>query len=56
MWNIANLKSKKSEIKIIGYGIDLGHDERPYPIFNSEKGTYKGKIFATVQLAKESRK
>jgi hypothetical protein len=50
------MKEKKPEIKIIGYSIDPGPDERPYPIFSSEKGTYKGKIFATAQLAKESRK
>jgi hypothetical protein len=50
------MKDKKPTIKIIGYGIDPGTDERPYPIFSFERGTYKGKIFATAQLAKESRK
>jgi hypothetical protein len=50
------MKEKRPEVKIIGYGIDKGEGERPYPIFSSEKGTYKGKIFATAQLAKESRK
>jgi hypothetical protein len=48
------MKDKKPEIKIIDYGIE--NDKSIVSIFNSEKGTYKGKIFATAQLAKESRK
>jgi hypothetical protein len=47
------MKDKKPGVKIIGYGF---YGDDILPIFSSEKGTYKGKIFATAQLAKESRK
>ena len=48
------MKPKKIEVHIIGYGIDKGSDERPYPIFSTED--YKGKIYKTAKEAKEARK
>jgi hypothetical protein len=47
------VKKNKAEVLIIGYGF---YGDDVLPIFSSEKGTYNGKIFATAQLAKESRK
>lgn len=47
------MKPKKSEPKIIGYGIDKEENERPYPIFSTED--YKGKIYKTAKEAKEGR-
>jgi len=47
--------TKKSTIKIIGYGVNSESD-RPFPIFASEKLYYKGKIYKTVQEALEERK
>jgi hypothetical protein len=45
------LKDKKSQVKIIGYTKDL--DGYILPVFSSEKGLYKGKIYKTSQEAKE---
>jgi hypothetical protein len=47
---------KKVDVEIIGYAIDKGENEKPYPVFASEKKDYKGKIFATAALALESNK
>jgi hypothetical protein len=41
------VKKIKVEVKIIGYGIDKGENERPYPIFASEEKEYRGRIFAS---------
>jgi hypothetical protein len=46
-------KKVKTIVSIIGYGF---YGDDVLPIFSSEKGMYNGKIFATAQLAKESRK
>jgi hypothetical protein len=43
-------KEVKKEVEIIGYGIDKG-DDRAYPIFGSEKSTYRGKIFVSPKEA-----
>lgn len=45
---------KQKEVEIIGYGIDIGEHEIPYPIFKSE--SYNGKIYSTLIEAKEARK
>jgi hypothetical protein len=50
------VKKVKNEVKIIGYGMDKGENERPYPIFASEEKEYRGRIFASAKEARESRK
>jgi len=45
-------KVKNTDIVIIGYGIDKG-DTIPYPIFNSEKSSYKGKIYKSAIEARK---
>ena len=49
-------KKVKVEVKIIGYGMDSGENEMPYPIFASEEKEYRGRIFASAKEAMESRK
>jgi hypothetical protein len=50
------VKKIKSEVVIIGYGMDKGENETPYPIFASEEKEYRGRIFASTKEAKEGRK
>jgi hypothetical protein len=47
--------NKKVSFEIIGYGIDK-LSTIPYPIFKSEKNTYKGVIYKTIEDAKNSSK
>jgi hypothetical protein len=49
-------KKVKNEVMVIGYGMDKGENERPYPIFASEEKEYRGRIFASAKEARESRK
>jgi hypothetical protein len=48
-------KIKIQEATIIGYALDIG-DKIPYPVFASEKDFFKGKIYPSVQEAKEAMK
>jgi len=47
-------KVKKEEgVKIIGYMMDKGEGELPYPIFKGEG--YKGKMYDTIEEARHGR-
>jgi hypothetical protein len=50
---IEKVKKNKGEVQIIGYTKDI--DGSILPVFDSEKGLYKGKIYKTSQEARESR-
>ena len=50
------VKKQKFEAHIIGYGMDKGENEMPYPIFASEEKEYRDRIFASAKEARESRK
>jgi hypothetical protein len=51
---VAAHKPPKQEVRIIGYAKDR-MDSLPYPIFVSERKTFKGEIFKSPKAARESK-
>ena len=49
------LSAKERAVVIIGYGFEKG-DKWPLPIFKSEKDSFRGKLYQTVNEAKEAMK
>ena len=49
------LSVKERVVVIIGYGFEKG-DKWPLPIFKSEKNLFRGKLYRTVNEAKEAMK